>query len=175
VKETDLSITFHIVNRYYDSDSALNNPKCDVKHKDKLIETLFKIKNDNYPLGWLEKGNFFSHHCYDVASIINLFYEDLDFKLQKNVKKLYETFLKEILKHEKNGGFTGYLSWDENPTIESTYFAVKLLQTIGYFDLNESAPLKKRIKKYLSTSKEFDLFRGDILDILEKSNSRNKA
>ncbi len=65
IKRPGLSPTFHVVS-YTRSDPSV------VRYWPRLIDTLFKIKNDEYPYGWHENGKLFHHHNYDVVKILHV-------------------------------------------------------------------------------------------------------
>ncbi|MAG20318.1 hypothetical protein CL618_02695 [archaeon] len=141
IKYRGLSTTFHMIGLYFNKKTfKLNNPKYEMKHKKRLIETTWKIKNKDYPWGWLEKGKWSTHHNFDVAEIFSRLLNVV--KEKDKVRKLFNKFLKWCLEQQKsNGGFIGYYPWEKEPSIRSTQFAILLLRAIGYF----SEPHRKRV------------------------------
>ena len=135
VKLPELSTTFHILRIYYNKKTLeLNNPKYDLKHKKKLIQTTWDIKNKNYPYGWLEKGNWSTHHNFDVAEIFLYLFKEMNSKQIENVRKLFHRFLKWNLNNQQsNGGFIGYKPELTEPTMRQTNFAILVLRGIGYY------------------------------------------
>lgn len=134
-KLPELSNTFHIIRVYYDKETLrLNNPRYDLKHKDKIIETTWKIKNKNYPFGWLENSHWSTHHNFDVAEIFLYLFDGMYLKQKEKVRKLFDDFLIWGLKNiQPNGGFIGYYPDKKQPTVMFTNFGILVLRAIGYF------------------------------------------
>ncbi len=170
-KLPELSTTFHILRLYYNKDTLkLRNPKYDMKHKRKMIETTWKIRNKNYPCGWLEKGHWSTHHNWDVTEILLYLFNEMNFTEKNKVRKLFDKFLKWNLNKnlKSNGGFIGHYPNVKTPNMYSTRFAILVLRTIGYFSefyreriwSYKELPINSyRIYSGLPPKKEFDTTR----------------
>lgn len=98
-KGNDLSITYHIVARFFKKDgTGLRDIRFVPKNIDKIIETTWKIKNDEYPYGWLENRKWSAHHMMDVISIFNMFSK----YISTNEKRKAKILKNDIKKWGKN-------------------------------------------------------------------------
>lgn len=123
VKTEDLSITFHIV----------SYRKGDVKRHDELLHTLFEIRERKYPYGWQDRGTQNTHHNYDVARLILLFWDELD-DIQRARSQAELTIMASRIGRVslRDDGY-----FDPTPFSsvgEAQYFGVSFLSEIGYFD-----------------------------------------
>lgn len=136
-KLPELSITFHILEFFYDPETlALRNKKYYPKYKKKIIKTTWEISNKNYGYGWLERGYWSTHHNFDVAYIFVLLFDIMNQNEKNSVRRLFNKFLEWCLGkcQQENGGFIGV----KPETKEANYFetrrALSFLEKIGYFD-----------------------------------------
>jgi len=175
VKLPELSTTFHILRIYYNKETLqLNNPKYDLKHKRKLIKTTWEIKNRNYPYGWLEKGNWSTHHNFDVAEIFLYLFKLMDKKGKQKVRSLFHRFLKWNLTNnfQKNGGFIGHYPDKKEPTMLSTNMAILNLRGTGYFskryreEIWDGVRLPVNSYRVYSKKPENDLNTSDLKSII---------
>jgi hypothetical protein len=124
VRTTDLSLTFHMV-RYA--------PHL-VRWWQRLIDTLFGMKNLQYPQGWLQNSKMTDHNNYDVVELFSRGWPHLrpDQRRQasQEVAKMLDWCLSKSVRD------TGeVINPDKGDMIpDSYYFAAAFLDTIGYFD-----------------------------------------
>ena len=86
IKMPELSTTFHIIRLYYDKNTLrLKDERFDLMYKKKIIETTWRLKNRDYPYGWLEKGYWSTHHNFDIAEIFLYLFDELSNKEKKEV------------------------------------------------------------------------------------------
>lgn len=137
IKWPQLSITFHMIRIYYDKNTLkLNDPRHDLKHKRKIIQTTWKIKNKYFPYGWLDWGAWSTHHNFDVAEIFLYLFNKMRKEEKEKVRRLFDRFLKWCLKEnmKKDGGFVGLkYPKSKEATLYTTQFAILMLRAIGYF------------------------------------------
>jgi hypothetical protein len=124
VRTADLSLTFHMV-RYA--------PHL-VRWWQPLIDTLFGMKNLQYPQGWLQNSKMTDHNNYDVVELFSRGWPHLrpDQRRQasQEVAKMLDWCLSESVRD------TGeVINPDKGDMIpDSYYFAAAFLDTIGYSD-----------------------------------------
>jgi hypothetical protein len=124
IRTTDLSLTFHMV-RYA--------PHL-VRWWPRLVDTLFDIKDQQYPEGWLENSKMTDHNNYDVVELLSRGWPHLrpDQRRQasQEVTKMCDWCLKNSVRD------TGeIINPDKGDMVmDSYYFAAAFLDTIGYFD-----------------------------------------
>ena len=82
----DLSITYHIV--------AYAKKKA--PHIKKIILKTAKIKQDEYPYGWLSNGKFANHNNYDVVRIFAHGWEQLTPDEQEKLIPLIQEMLEPV-------------------------------------------------------------------------------
>ena len=134
IKKPELSTTFHIIRLYIDKKTLkIKDKKHPLKLKKRIYETTWKLKNKNYPYGWLEKGRWSSHHNWDVAWIFLALFKDLSLDQKYDIRKLFKRFLSWGLSNMIDGGFIGYKPHKKRPGMLSTNFGVLLLRDVGYF------------------------------------------
>lgn len=123
-KTDDLSITFHL----------LSYLKGNVSRLDKIFKTTLAIRNSQYPLGWLEEGQYENHHSYDVVRILRSSWpyaslEDRAIAEQEIRKMLVECLSKSL---QPDGSFA--LGNSDDSLGDSYYFGVSFLAEVGFFD-----------------------------------------
>ncbi len=137
IKKPELSTTFHIIRLYYDKNTLeLKNKDFDLKYKRRIIETTWKLKNKNYPYGWLEKGHWSTHHTGDIITIFLYLFDELSDQEKYKIRKLFNRFLSWTIKDllQGDGGFIGdKLYQKEKTSIYKSHLAILLLRDIGYF------------------------------------------
>lgn len=147
-KTDDLSITYHII-------AYLKRAGVEVKHWGKIFETTLRMKDEQYPCGWLEKGKKYSnHHNYDVAKIFRIGWKSKEVSdhqrswARAEIKLMLIWSLKQSL--NKNGSFAPNGSYTEN---ESMAYGVKFLNEVGYFNPE---------KLFWITQEELDLLKANF-------------
>jgi hypothetical protein len=120
----DLSITFHVV-RYLQGG---------VPDLDKVGDTLLRLKDLEYPIGWLENGRYANHHDMDVVVLFGYAWPHLDEAQRRaasiEIGKMLQWCLKDSVLPD--GSFRP--STDDASIEEREYFGVAFLARIGYFD-----------------------------------------
>jgi hypothetical protein len=123
-RTTDLSLTFHMA-RYLEGR---------IGYWPKLIDTLFEIRDDRYPNGWLDDEGITSHNNYDVATLLKLGWpemrEDQRRRASAELDRLVDWCLATALAAD---GSVVARAKSESLT-EGYYFTIAFLETVGYFD-----------------------------------------
>jgi hypothetical protein len=124
-KTTDLSITYH----------TIAYRKGDVHHWPKIIDTLFRIKFDPYPYGWMHGDRRNNHNNYDVARIFRYGWPHMTPDQREGAKDEIGAMLEWSLENSLllDGSFA------VDPTFFSSlsgdnYFGVSFFDEIGFFD-----------------------------------------
>jgi hypothetical protein len=120
----DLSITFHIV-RYLSGD---------VPDLDKIGTTLLRLKDLDYPIGWLENGHYDNHHNMDVAVLFCYAWPHLDEAERRTASIEIGKMLQWCLKDSVLPDGTFRPSSNDDSIEEREYFGVAFLARVGYFD-----------------------------------------
>jgi hypothetical protein len=124
LRTVDLSLTFHMA-RYLEGR---------IGHWPRLIDTLFSIRNQHYPHGWLDEGGMTCHNNYDVAILLQLGWSQMRVDQRRRGKQELDRLLDWCLtKAVTPDGSIAVRAAGETVS-ESYYFAVAFLDTIGYFD-----------------------------------------
>jgi hypothetical protein len=123
-RTTDLSLTFHMA-RYFEGR---------VGYWPKLIDTLFEIRDDRYPNGWLDDEGMTSHNNYDVATLIKLGWpamrEDQRRRAAAELDRLLDWCLATAI--APDGSVVARAKSES--LAEGYYFTIAFLETVGYFD-----------------------------------------
>ena len=124
VKTNDLSITFHIVS--YLQGNVPDWPK--------IIATTLAIKDQKYPLGWLEGSVYLNHNNMDVVQLFRLGWSQATpaqrEAMHVEIRKMLRWCLNESL--QPDGSFKLQDSDDSLET--SISFGTSFLARLGYFD-----------------------------------------
>ncbi|MFA6268472.1 MAG: hypothetical protein WCW13_03280 [archaeon] len=128
VKLDDLSMTFHNVARIKKLGGKISHPR-------KIIETIWRMREGEYPYGWKEGGHYSSHHNFDVARLFSTFYNKMSQTEKERTRKLFEEFLFFGLKKcmSKNGAMREFGETTQTPSLYGTAFGTLMLSNIGYF------------------------------------------
>jgi len=148
VKTANLSITFHVVS-FRDGKG--------VHHWPQLIDTTLAMKNERYPFGWLEEGQYPSnHHNYDVVRLWHLGWSQASGQQRQQIGKEIEGMLDFCL-HKSLQPDGSFNSPEEDTVSSAFYFGVSLLSEAGYFSKKnrfwtdrsfpESEEVRQRIEK----------------------------
>ncbi|HEV2301743.1 MAG TPA: hypothetical protein VGR91_09265 [Stellaceae bacterium] len=123
LRTTDLSITFHIA-RYLDGAIA---------HWRKLADTLFAIRDEIYPYGWLDEEGMTSHNNYDVATLLRLGWNAMRADQRRRAAHELDRLLSWCLDSAiaEDGTVVARAVGESLP--ESYYFAIAFLDTLGFF------------------------------------------
>jgi hypothetical protein len=123
-RTTDLSLTFHMA-RYLEGR---------IGYWRELIDTLFEIRDDRYPNGWLDDDGMTSHNNYDVATLIKLGWpkmrEDQRRRAAAELDRLLDWCLATAIAPD---GSVAARAKSES-LAEGYYFTIAFLETVGYFD-----------------------------------------
>jgi hypothetical protein len=121
-KTADMSVTFHIV--HYREGK--------VRHWPQILQTVFAMKEGQWPNGWLQEGRMSDHHNYDVVTLFHYgwLYMTPEQKAQAKIeiRKMLDFCLTQSLRPD--GSF--HLN-DEGTIGESFEFPCLFLYEIGYF------------------------------------------
>jgi hypothetical protein len=120
----DLSMTFHMVS-YLDGN---------VPDWDKIIDTTLAVKDQDFPAGWLFKGQLTNHLNMDLAELFRLGWPHASDSQKKamaaQLDRLVHWCLAESM--EPDGSFKFFIG--DNSQEEGTYYGASFLSRIGYFD-----------------------------------------
>jgi hypothetical protein len=120
----DLSATYHIVSYL----------KGDVPDLGVMVNTLLAVKDEPYPVGWLNGKGYSNHHNMDVVSLLRFGWPYLKAEQKQmasaEIDKMLRWCLRESL--QADGSFRPQIGDDSME--ELTYFGVEFLARIGYFD-----------------------------------------
>lgn len=124
LRTTDLSITFHIA-RYLDGGIA---------HWPELVDTLFAIRDETYPYGWLDEEGMTSHNNYDVAVLLRLGWKAMRIDQRRRAAHELDRLLSWCLDSAiaEDGTVVARAVGESLP--ESYYFTIALLDTLGVFE-----------------------------------------
>jgi len=123
-RTTDLSLTFHMA-RYLDGR---------ISYWPKLIDTLFEIRDDRYPNGWLDDEGPTSHNNYDVATLFKLGWDQMRRDQRQRAGAELDRLLGWCLKTAVASDGTVVARAKSESLAEGYYFAIAFLDTVGYFD-----------------------------------------
>jgi len=120
----DLSITFHLV-------SYLEGRVPDMP---KVIDTTLAVKDMDYPVGWLWKGNSWNHNNMDVVTLFQYGWSSASDSqrktMQAEIDKMLHWCLTDSLRSD--GSFKSMLP--DGSLEESMEYGVSFLARIGFFD-----------------------------------------
>ncbi len=121
----DMSMTFHIVSYL----------KGQVPDLDKVANTLLELKDQEYPIGWLENGRYLTHHNMDVVVLFQYAWPHMN-EVQRRaasieIGKMLQWCLKDSVLPD--GSFRAGTG-GEDSLEEDEYFGVAFLARAGYFD-----------------------------------------
>jgi hypothetical protein len=148
-RTTDLSLTFHMA-RYLEGG---------IGYWPELIDTLLEVRDNLYPIGWLNKEGMSSHNNYDVVTLLQLGWgemrADQRLRARLEIDRLLEWCLTTAISSD---GSIRARAKSESLT-ESYYFTIAFLDTVGYFDpakrfwtdreFPEAPALRARIERHL--------------------------
>jgi len=142
----DMSITFHIISYL----------KGEVSDLDKVGRTLLELKDQEYPIGWLEDGRYRTHHNMDVVVLFRYAWPHMQEADRRTasmeIGKMLQWCLKESV--TPDGSFRAGTG-GEDSLEENEYFGVAFLARAGYFDASrrfwtdESFPEAENLKRRL--------------------------
>lgn len=124
LRTNDLSMTFHMA-RYLDGAIA---------YWPQLIDTLFAIRDDIYPYGWLDDEGMTSHNNYDVAVLLRLGWNAMRTDQRRRAAAELDRLLSWCLDSAiaDDGTVTARAVGESLP--ESYYFTIAFLDTLGFFE-----------------------------------------
>ena len=124
-KSDDLSFTYH----------TISYRRGKVEMWDKIIETLFEMKNKEYPFGWKWDGHFNNHNSYDVVKIFKYGWKHMTPAQQAHasidIQEMLDWCLNVSL--QPDGSFKPYPKF-YNSYGATFYYGVAFLSKVGYFD-----------------------------------------
>src|SRR6266850_5804806 len=123
-RTTDLSLTFHMA-RYLEGG---------IGYWRKLINTLFEIRGDRYPNGWLDDEGMTSHNNYDVATLFKLGWPDMREDQRRRASAELDRLVDWCLATAIAADGSVVARAKSESSAEGYYFTVAFLETVGYFD-----------------------------------------
>jgi hypothetical protein len=123
----DLSTTFHIVTYL----------KGNVSDMPRVIGTTLAVKDLDYPVGWLWKGQYWNHNNMDVVALFKAGWPHASAKQKQamtaEIEKMLHWCLTESL--QADGSFKSHIA--DGSIEEGEYYAASFLARIGFFDKKE--------------------------------------
>ena len=148
-RTTDLSLTFHMA-RYLDGR---------IRYWPKLIDTLFEIRDDRYPNGWLDDEGMTSHNNYDVATLIKLGWPEMREDQRRRASAELDRLVDWCLATAIGSDGSVVARAKSESLAEGYYFTIALLDTVGYFDpamrfwtaraFADAAVLRERLERHI--------------------------
>jgi hypothetical protein len=143
----NLSTTFHTVSYL----------KGKVPDMDKIIATLFVVKNIPYPVGWLWKNEYWNHNNMDVVTLFKYGWHQVSEKQRNEMSNEIDKMLKWCLSvsFQPDGSFKAIP--EDSSIEEAQYYGISFLARIGYFDktqrfwTNEEFPESDTVKEKIIT------------------------
>ena len=123
-RTNDLSLTFHMA-RYLEGR---------IGYWPRLIDTLFEIRDDRYPNGWLDEAGMSSHNNYDISTLIALGWREMCADQQRRARAELDRLLDWCLNSAVSPDGKVVIHAKNESLAESYYFAIAFLDTVGYFD-----------------------------------------
>jgi hypothetical protein len=125
----DLGVTFHVA-RYLKG----RVPYRKLIGWPKLIDTLLAIKNLPYPQGWRRGDGFLGHDLYDVAALFSMGWSEATAPQRASMRREIGAMLDWCLANAIRADGSVVVMPGDDSVEAATYFAVSLLDEIGYFD-----------------------------------------
>lgn len=148
----DLSITFHVV-KYLDGD---------ITDWPKLLDRLIAIRDLRYPQGWRQENGYLNHDLYDVVSLFRLGWSHADDEQRGIIREQAGRVLDWSLTHTFRPDGSVILDPNDDSTETAYYFAVSLLDELGYFDkakrfwtdrdFPEAATLAEKLRRHVEAA-----------------------
>jgi hypothetical protein len=125
VRTTDLSITFHII----------SYRRGKINYWPQVLRTLYAIKDEPYPYGWLHNGGYVNHNNYDVARVLSYGWSHLSPQDQVLFRNELGAMLAWTLGHSlaDDGRFRSIPTFFESLSADY-YYGVAFLDVIGFWD-----------------------------------------
>jgi hypothetical protein len=123
----DLSTTFHIV-------TYLHGEVSDIP---RVVATALAVKNLNYPVGWLWKGQYWNHNNMDVVALFRAGWSQASAEQRKAITVEIERMLQWCLNEslQSDGSFKPHVA--DGSLEEGVYYGASFLSRIGYFDKSQ--------------------------------------
>ena len=168
LRTTDLSLTFHMA-RYLDGK---------IGYWPKLIDTLFEIRDDRYPNGWLDDEGMTSHNNYDVATLFKLGWTEMGEDQRRRACTELDRLVGWCLATAIAPDGSVVARAKSESLAEGYYFTIAFLETVGYFDPAKrfwtdrafpGAPaLRRHLARYVSQLHQGDPMARMALDRLSR-------
>jgi len=123
-RTTDLSLTFHMA-RYLEGR---------IGYWPELIDTLFEIRADRYPNGWLDEEGMTSHNNYDVATLFRLGWPEMRPDQRRRARAELHRLLDWCLTTAISPDGKVAMRARSESLAEGYYFTIAFLDVVGYFD-----------------------------------------
>jgi hypothetical protein len=157
----NLSTTFHTISYL----------KGKVPDMDKVIATLFVVKNVPYPVGWLWKNEYWNHNNMDVATLFKYGWHQVNEQQRNEMSNEIDKMLHWCLtvSLQPDGSFKAIP--EDSSIEEAQYYGISFLARIGYFDKSqrfwtnkefpESDTIKEKLISYVKQHKNTGGSGGD--------------
>lgn len=123
----DLSTTFHVVTFLHGN----------VPNLPRVIDTTLAVKDLDYPVGWLFKGQYWNHNNMDVVALFKAGWPHANIAQKQDmtaeIEKMLHWCLTESL--QPDGSFKPHVA--DGSLEEGEYYATAFLARIGFFDKKE--------------------------------------
>jgi hypothetical protein len=157
----NLSTTFHTISYL----------KGKVPDMDKVIATLFVVKNVPYPVGWLWKNEYWNHNNMDVVTLFKYGWHQVNEQRRNEMSNEIDKMLQWCLtvSLQTDGSFKAIP--EDSSIEEAQYYGISFLARIGYFDKSqrfwtnkefpESDIIKEKLISYIKQHKNTGGSGGD--------------
>ena len=125
----------------------------------KIIDTTLAIKDEEYPLGWLESDGYLNHNNMDVVELFRLGWPHATPAQQEAMRVEIKRMLDWCLKNSVQPDGSFKLTRHDDSVETSIEFGTSFLAKIGFFDAKkrfwtdeqfpEAAGIKKNILKFI--------------------------
>lgn len=123
----DLSATFHIVTYLHG----------DIPDLPRVVDTALAVKDLDYPVGWLWKGQYWNHNNMDVVALFKAGWPHASSAQKRaitvEIEKTLQWCLSESL--QPDGSFKPNIA--DGSMEEGTYYGASFLNRIGFFNKSE--------------------------------------
>jgi hypothetical protein len=120
----DLSTTFHVVSYLHGN----------VPDLPRVIDTTLAVRDLDYPVGWLAKGEYWNHNNMDVVSLLKAGWPKASAAQKEAAAGEIEKMLHWCLSQSLQPDGTFKPNAGDGSLEEGTYYGASFLARIGYFD-----------------------------------------
>lgn len=126
------------------------------------LDRLIAIRDLHYPQGWRQETGYLNHDLYDVVSLFRLGWNHADGRQREIIRAEAERLLDWSLHHAFRPDGSVILDPNDDSMETAYYFAVSLLDELGYFDkakrfwtdrdFPEAATLSEKLRHHIEAA-----------------------